>query len=57
MAFFNKAEKGAVQRASTGSATSANKAEKGAVQNGYTAAPTERQPNPGFILYQDPGVV
>lgn len=32
----NKGEKGAVQRAATGAATSANKAEKGAVQNGYT---------------------
>ena len=53
----NKAEKGAVQRAATGAATSASKAEKGAVQNGYSAAPTERQPRPGFILYQDPGIV
>jgi hypothetical protein len=40
VAFFNKAEKGAVQRAKTGSATTASKAEKGAVQGGYSVSGT-----------------
>jgi len=55
VAFYNKADKGAVQRAASGASTSDNKAEKGAVQKGYTAVTAERVPRHGFILYQDPG--
>ena len=57
MAFTNKTEKGAIQRAKTGSATTANKAEKGAVQNGYTATPAVYVPRHGFIIHNDPGTV